>query len=40
MDQDRKQERIVLIGLLALFLAVGAMLAAVSIFGGGLAGAD
>ena len=27
-----------LIGLLALFLAVGAMLAAVSIFGGGLAG--
>lgn len=38
MTPDKKQERIVLAGLLVMFVLVGAMLAAVSIFGGGLAG--
>ncbi len=40
MSAEKKQERIVLFGLLALFLAVGLMLLVVSVFGGGFAGAD
>jgi len=38
MSTDHNQERIVLIGLIGLFCAVGLMLAFVSIFGGGIAG--
>lgn len=38
MSSDHKQERIVLIGLIGLFCAVGLMLAFVSVFGGGFAG--
>ena len=38
MKPEKKQERIVLIGLLALFCAIGAMIVFVSVFGGGLAG--
>ncbi len=38
MSNEQRQERVVLIGLIGLFCAVGLMLAFVSIFGGGLAG--
>ena len=38
MSDEKKQERLVLFGLLGLFLAVGLMLFVVSVFGGGFAG--
>ncbi len=38
MNTDRKQERLVLFGLLGLFGAVGLMLLIVSVFGGGFDG--
>ena len=38
MSAEKRQERLVLIGLLGLFCAVGLMLFVVSVFGGGLAG--
>jgi hypothetical protein len=37
MSQGKREERLVLIGLVGLFLAVGLMLLVVSVFGGGLA---
>jgi hypothetical protein len=38
MSVEKKQERLVLLGLLALFCAAGLMLLVVSVFGGGFAG--
>ncbi len=38
MSGDHKQERLVLVGLLALFCAIGLMLLIVSVFGDGFAG--
>ena len=38
MSADPKQERLVLYGLLGLFLVVGLMLLFVSVMGGGIAG--
>ncbi len=35
---DQKQERVVLLGLIGLFCAVGMMLLFVTVFGGGIAG--
>jgi len=38
MSNDPRQERLVLFGLLGLFLVIGGMLLFVSILGGGIAG--
>lgn len=38
MSTDPKQERLVLFGLLGLFLVIGLMLLFVSVLGGGIAG--
>ena len=38
MSEDRRHDRIFLIGMICMFLAVGAMLLFVSIRGGGIAG--
>lgn len=38
MSSDKKQERLVLFGLLGLFLVIGLMLLFVSVLGGGIAG--
>lgn len=38
MSSNPKQERIVLLGLVGLFCAVGLMLLFVTVFGGGIAG--
>lgn len=35
---DQKQERVMLLGLLGIFCAVGLMLLFVTVFGGGIAG--
>ena len=38
MSPDKKQERLVLFGLLGLFFVIGLMLLFVSVLGGGIAG--
>jgi hypothetical protein len=38
MSSDQKQERLVLLGLLGLFVVIGLMLLFVSVLGGGIAG--
>ncbi len=38
MSPEKKQERLVLFGLLGLFLVIGLMLLFVSVLGGGIAG--